>query len=124
MEDVLPFYLTAGVTYERFMDSCPVELKPFEKAFDLKQKQIDEQMFLLGRYFYEAVVIGVDNAMRGNKSNLEYRTKSFSAEREEAELLNEPLTGRRLAAERQKLIDGLNSMKLRFEAGKIRREGE
>lgn len=108
------------------MDSCPKQLKPFEKAYTERRKQLDNDMFTMGRYVYEAVVVGVDNALRGNKSRASYRDKSFTEEAEEMRRQNSDtvLVGKDLRIERQRTIDGLNALKARFEAGRLRRKGE
>lgn len=111
------------MSYERFMASCPNDLKPFEKAYQERKRANDEEMFTMARYIYEAVVVGVDNVMNGSKSKLEYRTKSFSAEAEEKGKEGQPLSKKQIAIETQKTIAGLNHLKDKFEAGKIMRKG-
>lgn len=55
MEDILPFYLAIGVSEEKFMDSCPIELRPYEKAYHLKQKEQNNMMFFQGIYIRDAL---------------------------------------------------------------------
>ena len=36
MNEILPMYLSMGVSEEKFMDSTPKELEPYKKAYELK----------------------------------------------------------------------------------------
>lgn len=54
MEDILPYYLAIGVSKELFMDSCPVELKPYEKAHQIYLEQQNGMMHLQGLYIRSA----------------------------------------------------------------------
>lgn len=54
-EDVLPQYLAIGVTWDRFMDSCPKELEPYEKAYKIKQTEEDIKQWQLGQYILAAI---------------------------------------------------------------------
>lgn len=82
MEDVLPFYLSIGVSYELFMDSCPKELEPYDKAHILKEKRMDRHMYDLGMYF--AYSIGMSFS-----KDAKYPERPFY---EQAEIDNRPLT--------------------------------
>ena len=54
-EDILPAYLSIGVTYERFMDSCPKELEPFLKAHNLRKNEKDIENWQLGQYIASSI---------------------------------------------------------------------
>lgn len=54
MEDLLPFYLSIGVTKDVFMNSCPVDLRPYEKAYKLNQERENMMMYLQGIYMRDA----------------------------------------------------------------------
>lgn len=118
MEDILPSYLAIGVGYERFMASCPSELKPFEQANVKRVKMRDSEMFAMSRYVYEAVLCAVDNALRGKNSKLTYRTQPFSDEYE----MQKAESKAKAEQQRQLLINGLNVMKMRFEIAKMNKE--
>ena len=122
MEDILPSYLAIGVDYERFMDSCPHELKPFESAHIKRLKMRDREMFEMGRYVYESVLCAVDNALRGKDSKLTYRTKSFWEEAEQEKEQGEELSKAEKKRQEMLLYNGLNAMKLRFEVARAQRE--
>lgn len=113
----MPLYLAMGVSYERFMDSCPIELRPFELAHTNRTKMLDTEMFMMGRYVYEAAFCAVDNALRGAESQARYRTKSIMEEAEEEK--------KRADIERQNMlfINFMDSMKVNFELKKKRENG-
>lgn len=51
----MPYYLAIGVSYEKFMDSCPTELEPFLKAYKMQRNKEDVLQWQLGQYMAAAV---------------------------------------------------------------------
>lgn len=51
----MPFHLTIGVSWERFMDSCPRELEPFLAAYKLQINREDIKQWQLGQYMAAAI---------------------------------------------------------------------
>lgn len=72
MEDLLPQYLMMGVSFERFMDSCPKELKPYDMAFEKQALHMDEQMWRMGLYVSNAVEFAVGRVLNGKKFHGKY----------------------------------------------------
>lgn len=64
MEDLLPFYISIGVSKEQFMDSAPVELEPYDRAFKLKMNRSNYMNHLQGIYIVEALKSTVCNIFR------------------------------------------------------------
>lgn len=62
----MPYALALGISEERFWDSCPVDLKPYEKAYEIRLKRKDEQMWMQGMYFYNALSVSLSHFC-GNK---------------------------------------------------------
>lgn len=62
MEDLLPFYLSIGVSYEKFMDSCPKELEPYDAAYKMQQNRQNSMAHMQGRYFADAILATIGNA--------------------------------------------------------------
>ena len=54
-EEQCPFYMSIGMTYDEFWHGKPEQAKYYRKAYELKKKQINEQMWLQGMYFFEAL---------------------------------------------------------------------
>lgn len=51
----LPFYLSIGMTYEQYWDGDCLLAKYYRKAHELKQKRRNQELWLQGAYFYEAL---------------------------------------------------------------------
>lgn len=62
------------------MDSSPVELKPYIKAYEIKQERQDQQMWAMGVYVQNAVAVAIDRCLRGRKSKAEYLKKPILEE--------------------------------------------
>lgn len=78
------------MTYERFMSSEPIELKPFEEAFKLKRKMESENMWIMGSYTNIAVMSALDKVFNGKKATINFPDKPFGfEEQEEKELTQE-----------------------------------
>lgn len=75
MNEILPMYLSMGVSEEKFMDSTPKELEPYKKAYELKQKSKDFDMWQMGIYITNAVQTAVQNSLYGKKSKSKYMEK-------------------------------------------------
>lgn len=69
----LPYCLSIGVSYNLFWHLTRKKLRPFEKAYELRTKDYDTEMWLMGRYVYEATLTAVANVFQGRKSKLKYR---------------------------------------------------
>ena len=54
-EDQCPIYMSMGMTYDEFWFGEPERAKAYRKAHELKKKQLNEQLWLQGMYFYEAI---------------------------------------------------------------------
>lgn len=58
--------------------SCPADIEPYERLYQLQERKADEHAWLQGQYFYEAVITAMDNAFAGKKSKLKYTDKPYS----------------------------------------------
>lgn len=50
-----PFYLAIGMTPEQYWDGDASLTKAYRKAYELKQKQVNRQLWMQGMYVYEAI---------------------------------------------------------------------
>lgn len=64
MEELLPFYLSIGVSEEKFMDSSPKELEPYDRAYKMKVNHENHMIYLGGIYMVEALKTTVCNMFR------------------------------------------------------------
>lgn len=53
--EILPYALMMGIDYELFWSLNPRSMKPFIKAFELKQQIIDSNNYTLGSYIQVAI---------------------------------------------------------------------
>ena len=51
----LPFYLSIGMTFEQYWYEDCLLAKYYRKAHELKQKRRNQELWLQGAYFYEAL---------------------------------------------------------------------
>lgn len=112
MEDILPSYMVMGVSEEKFWDSTPEELKPYLKAYELKQKSKDSDMWQMGIYVMSAVQTAVQNSLFGRKSKAEYIKEPLLNKVEEKKKI---LTEQDKKNERDKLLMTLQLMQANFE---------
>lgn len=69
----MPYYLAIGVSYERFMDNCPKELEPFNKAHKNKIMEQDMLQYLWwGNYGISALTVAIDRCLHGKNAKSEY----------------------------------------------------
>lgn len=72
---MLPNALAIGVPYETFWHLTPKKLKAFYKAYELKRKLLDEQMWFMGQYVLSAVSMAVEHNLHGKKARSKYIEK-------------------------------------------------
>ena len=53
--EVFPYYLSIGMTYEQYWDGDPILPKYYRQADELRQKRKNQELWLQGMYFYEAL---------------------------------------------------------------------
>ena len=54
-EQCLPFYLSIGMTYDQFWYGDCLLVKPYRRAFEMKQDRENQRIWLQGRYIYDAL---------------------------------------------------------------------
>lgn len=63
--------------------SCPADVEPYIKMYELEQAKVDEQAWLNGMYNYEAVLTALENAFAGKKAKLKYPDKPYTKKAKE-----------------------------------------
>ena len=53
--EVLPYYLSIGMTYEQFWDGDPMLAKYYRQAEEIKIERKNQELWLQGLYIYEAL---------------------------------------------------------------------
>lgn len=102
----MPAALTVGVGFDVFWRLNPRLLKPFIDADRARKRQTETEMYIKGRYMFDAVSLALANAFRSKGQqpvtwlDEPYRMVPFTAEEEEE----------RAAIERDRAIAFFNSM--------------
>lgn len=52
---VFPYYLHMGMTYEEFWYGPPSLVRAYRKAYDMERHRRNEEMWMQGRYIFEAL---------------------------------------------------------------------
>lgn len=85
---VFPYYLSIGMTCEQFWDQDCNLVKAYRKAEELTQKRKNQELWLQGRYIYDALcaVSPVLHAFAKNGTQpYPYQEKPYPSDREESE---------------------------------------
>ena len=53
--EVFPYYLHMGMTYEEFWYGPPSLVRAYRKAYDMERHRRNEEMWMQGRYIFEAL---------------------------------------------------------------------
>ena len=69
---------------------CPRDFEPYEKAYILKFEEDDRKSWMNGAYFYEALIVILNNAFksRGSKT-YEYPKEPYSSKNQTREMTRE-----------------------------------
>ena len=54
-EELCPYYIHAGMTYDQFWNQDCTMVKAYRKAYDMKQEDDNFKLWLQGRYIYDAL---------------------------------------------------------------------
>ena len=67
-EEVFPYYLAVGMTYEQFWHDPPELTTAFRRADEIKKRRVNEELWLAGIYTAEALASTVGNMFsKGSK---------------------------------------------------------
>lgn len=84
---VFPFYLSIGMTYELFYQSDVNLVKSYREAEKLRQKRVNEEAYIQGMYIYEGVYSIIYNTWCRDKNQkaMTYPSKPYSLFKEDIE---------------------------------------
>lgn len=79
-EQLFPFYLALGMTYEQYWDMDSTLVKAYRKAHELKQELDNQSAWLQGMYIYEALccVAPIFRPFSKVKKPVAYRSQPYS----------------------------------------------
>lgn len=73
--EVLPYALAMGVSEEIFWTLNPRKFKIYKKAHNIRTKDMDEQMWIMGQYVMNATLVAIDRGLNGQKAKSKYIEK-------------------------------------------------
>ena len=53
--ELCPYYMSIGMSYDEFWDGDVEAVKAYRKAYELKERRKNQELWLQGMYFYEAL---------------------------------------------------------------------
>lgn len=107
-DDVFPFYLLCGMTYEQFWYGDSYLVVYYREAHKLRIEQRNQELWLQGLYNYNAMLVAIGNSF--SKQKQKYINKPiplFKPSEEERK--------RQIAENNRKLVERLNRFKDEFE---------
>lgn len=54
-EQLCPYYMSIGMSYDEFWNGDVHAVKAYRKAYELREKRRNQELWLQGMYFYEAL---------------------------------------------------------------------
>ncbi len=72
--------MSIGVSEEHFWESSPKDLEPYIESHNMRERLLDQHMWLMGIYINNAVGVAVSRALNGSKSRAKYLERPFSEE--------------------------------------------
>lgn len=67
-----------GFTIDDIDWSCPADLEPYAKAYELEMQHQDSQMHIMGMYNLSAMTVAVERNLAGRKAKSKYLEKPIS----------------------------------------------
>lgn len=110
-DSVLPYYMLCGMTYDEFWYGDPFRAVAYRKADRLRIERANQQLWMQGLYFHNAVSVALNNAF--SKQKLKYikePLKLFEPTEEEKKA--------KIEETRRKLVNKLNAFKDAFDKAK------
>lgn len=101
-----------GFTVDNIDWSCPADLEPYAKAYELEMQHQDSQMYMMGMYNLSATSVAVEYNLAGRKARSKYIKKPLLQEFEEQ---NKPMSEEELQQQRELFVAKLQVMKTNFE---------
>lgn len=109
----MPYAIAIGVDEQRFWELTPRKIKPYEKAYLMREETYDTHMWHLGQYVMSAVAV----VLSDKKHKVDYVKKPFLTEmREKRELEN--MSEEEKIRQTKLFFDNLMQMQKRFEKSK------
>ncbi len=109
---MLPYYLFIGMSAEEFWNGDPWLVKTYRKVHELKIQAKNEELWLQGLYFHDALGVVIGNAFGGKRAKkLKYLEKPIDIfAKTDDEIRQEEIK------KQNQIIANLNAMKVNWDA--------
>ena len=85
-DSVFPYYLNMGMTYHQFYEESPQLARFYRNANELKRKQRNQELWLQGLYFMDALKATVLNMLSTRSAEkFEYPKEPYATKQKELE---------------------------------------
>lgn len=122
--EIRPYWLLVtkgyGFTVDDIDWSCPSDLEPYSKAYNLQLQHQDYQLYAMGMYALSAVSVAVEHNLAGKNAKSQYLKQPFLSgpmDHESKEISEE----KRAEMDNYKLAMTLRIMQANFEINKERK---
>ena len=86
LEEACPMYMAMGMTLDEYWNGDPVLAKYYRKAYAIKREKENEDFWLQGMYFYDALSTVIHNALKSkNEKARNYTEKPYDFKKEKTE---------------------------------------
>ena len=107
-DSVLPYYMLCGMSYDEFWYEDPSRAVAYRKADRLRIERENQQLWMQGLYFHNAVAVALNNAFSKQKQKyMAEPIKLFEPTEDEKQ--------RKIEETRRKLVNKLNAFKDAFD---------
>ena len=115
-EDLCPYYLQMGMSYEDFWDGDCEKAKYYRKKWELDNKKINYYLWLLGGYVYEVVadLVPLLNPFCKDHTAIPYRSEPLPLTKKDAEAAKEREQRKQLEAAKNTMMEFMAANNRRF----------
>lgn len=113
--DLFPYYLSVGMTYDQYWNQDSLLVKYYRKADQLKNERKNQELWLQGMYVYDALccVAPVLHAMaKGGTKPTPYPDRPYPLTQEQIELEKERKERERIARIKDRFIRAAENLKV------------
>lgn len=76
-EELCPFYMSIGMSYEEYWDGDIYAPKHYRRAEKMRQEQVNHEAWLNGLYVYDALMSGLSHMNKNKSDHRNYSEKPY-----------------------------------------------
>lgn len=96
--------MAMGMTYDEYWNGSSERTRAYRESWDLKRRQINQQMWMQGQYMVRALNATVGNMLSGGSTKITYPEEPFPMSQQEREEQEERARRRKFEAMKQSMI--------------------